>query len=103
MYMKIQLLNETSGERKDLKVGFSWTYLFFTLFVSLFRKDWKWLGIALLVAFLSSVVDMIFVNWVYSLVMAFFYNKIYAKELVEKGYKGATEQENKTLTEYIQG
>lgn len=101
--MKIQLLSPTSGERKDLKVGFSWTYLFFSFFVSLFRKDWKWLGISLLVAILTNAVDMIYLNWIYSLVMAFFYNKIYAKELVGKGFKGATEQENKTLMNYIQG
>lgn len=101
--MKIQLLNETTGERKDLKVGFSWTYFFFTLFVSLFRKDWKWLGIGLLVAVIASAVDMILLNSVYGLVMAFFYNKIYAKELVGKGFKGATEQEDKTLMNYIQG
>lgn len=66
------------GIIKQVKLGFSWTMLFFGIFVPLFRGDFKWF----LITLLASLVTCGFA-W---LVFPFIYNKIYIKELIEKGW-----------------
>ena len=53
--------------------------LFFGIFVPLCRGDWKW--------FLIILVANLFTYGLASVVFAFVYNKIYIKDLLEKGYK----------------
>lgn len=71
------------GIIKQVKLGFSWTMLFFGIFVPLFRGDFKWF----LITLLASLVTCGFA-W---LVFPFIYNKIYIKELIEKGWLPADE------------
>lgn len=66
-------------EVKKAPVGFSWTVLLFGGWPPLFRQDWLW-GICLLLACL-------FTYGIAGIVCAFFYNKVYIKNLVAKGYK----------------
>ena len=77
--MTISLKNPSNGLVKEVKVGFSWTVFFFGIFVPLFRSDFKWAIIMSLLAMLTMGLS--------SLVFPFIYNKIYIKEMIEKGYK----------------
>ena len=76
--MKRTMKNEI-GQVKVVKEGFSWTMLFFGIFVSLCRGDWKW--------FLIILIANLFTYGLASVVFAFIYNKIYINDLLEKGYK----------------
>ena len=76
--MKRIMKNEI-GQVKIVKEGFSWTMLFFGIFVPLYRGDWKW--------FLIILIANIFTYGWASVVFAFIYNKIYINDLLEKGYK----------------
>ena len=78
MIMKRTMKNEI-GQVKIVKEGFSWTMLFFGIFVPLYRGDWKW--------FLIILIANIFTYGWASVVFAFIYNKIYINDLLEKGYK----------------
>lgn len=73
-----QLQNQ-NGVRKEVKKGFSWTMLFFGVFVPLFRGDFKWFFIILLVSFITGGI-----SW---LVFPFFYNKLYLNDLLNNGYE----------------
>lgn len=72
-------LQNRNGVRKEVKEGFSWTMLFFGIFVPLFRGDFKWFLITLLVAFITGGI-----SW---LVFPFFYNKLYLNDLLNNGYE----------------
>ena len=76
--MKRTMKNEI-GQVKIVKEGFSWTMLFFGIFVPLYRGDWKWFLIIL-------VANICTEGWA-CVVFAFIYNKIYINDLLEKGYK----------------
>jgi hypothetical protein len=60
-------------------IGFSWTVFFFGFFVPLFRGDYKW--------FVLMLIADICTLWAANVVLAFIYNKIYTRSLIEdKGY-----------------
>ena len=77
-------------------VGFSWTTLFFTFWVPLFRGDYAWFGIGLVVALLSIFLAFI-PNLIYGIIMAFIYNKIYTKNLMTKEGFQPVDDEGKAL------
>ena len=78
-FTSIIFKNPNTGAIKEAPVGFSWTVLFFGFFPPLFRGDWKWAVIILILAMLTMSVS--------SIVMAFFYNKLYIKDLIGSGFK----------------
>jgi len=88
--MKIQMVN-SAGVLKEAKLGFSWTMFFFGPLVPLVRGDMKWFLIGLLISILTSGLA-----W---LVFPFVYNKIYLKELLEKGYAPVNEYDQQALVE----
>jgi len=77
--MKAVLKHPQTGEVKEVKVGFSWTTLFFGLFTPLVRGDFKWA----IVMLLAGIVTLGF-SW---LVFPFIYNRLYIKDLARKGFK----------------
>lgn len=95
-YTKISLTNGV--EIKMAPVGFSWTTLCFGGWPALIRQDWIW-GFGLLIACLFS--------WgLAGVIAAFVYNKIYIKNLLEKGYRvkdtpGITDEQLKNYLGYV--
>ncbi len=81
--MKIRLKQQTSGLIREVKIGFSWTSLFFGFFVPLFRGDFLWFCLCI-------ILNLIGVG-IFWFVFPFIYNRIYIKKLMEKGYAPADE------------
>ncbi|WP_407371682.1 hypothetical protein [Carnobacterium sp.] len=76
--MKISLTHPHTHQIKHIKIGFSWTTLFFAFMPALFRGDFKWFSIQLVCAAFSLDFS--------SLIFAFIYNRLYINDLIEKGY-----------------
>ena len=89
---------EKNGLRKGVNVGFSWTVFFFGLFVPLFRGDLKWAAIMFFGTILLGFATLGIGGAVLGIVMSFVYNKIYIKDLIEKGWNPVGE-ENRLLLE----
>lgn len=98
-----KVLKHESGLIKEVKIGFSWTTLFFGLFVPLIRGDLKWalimFGIALLAGIPTSGIGSLISN----LVFAFIYNKLYVRDLLEKGYRPQNEEDVAIISNYTNG
>ena len=80
-------------EVKTAPIGFSWTILLFGFWPAVFRFDWLWAAILFVACVLTYGIAAI--------VFAFFYNKIYVKRLIDKGYSftslgGLTEEAMKS-------
>lgn len=84
--MKIIMKNE-AGMVKEVKKGFSWTTFFFGVFVPLLRGDLKWAAILFFTGLLLGIVSGGILTWIPGMVMSFMYNKLYMKDLYEKGYR----------------
>ena len=83
-----RLKHPVTNAVKECTTGYSWTTLFFGMFVPLIRGDLKWAVIlfllTLLVGFITAGVGCFMVDAIF----AYFYNKIFITEMVEKGYTG---------------
>ena len=99
--MNIRVMNDVD-KKKEIKLGFSWTTFFFGFFVTLVRGDWKWFLILLGTEVVLTVTGLIGFMPVLMIGFSFFYNKLYAKDLYDKGYRGLTLEEDRELTKYIQ-
>lgn len=77
-HSKLILKNPSDGTIKSAPIGFSWTVLFFGFLVPIYRKDWFW-------AFVMLILEIPTLSFI-SIIFAFFYNKIYARKLFRKGY-----------------
>lgn len=87
--MEIKVMNEI-GQGKEIKIGFSWTMFFFGFFVPIFRADWKWFFILLAANILLAPFELSFLA---TLIFCFLYNKLYARDLYNAGYRGMTEED----------
>ncbi len=99
-------LENTSGQIKEVKVGFSWTTLFFFFFVPLFRKDWKWLGIMIgsIIAglILTAIINVdTSISLGLNIAFAVLYNNFYINDLLAKGWKPASEVDEKILNDKL--
>jgi len=89
--MAIRLKHSSSGLLKKIPEGFSWTSLFFGWFVPIFRGDFKWCILWLIITIFTAGIGQI--------VMAFTYNKSYLKRMLEKGYIPEDDETMIKLTE----
>ena len=88
--MQVRLRN-AAGVTKEVKLGFSWTTFFFGFFPALFRGDLKWATIMFVTAVLAGLFTFGIGAWIPGIIFSFLYNKIYIKDLLEKGYLPADE------------
>ena len=95
--MRVQLIND-ANVLKEAKVGFSWTTFFFGFFPALFRGDLKWAFIMFITAAIIGTFTLGIGAWIPGIVFSFIYNKIYIKELLEKGYRPANEYSENILS-----
>ena len=79
---RIVALTNRKGEVGFCKIGFSWTILFFMLFVPLYRRDWLGLVLYVLAAY--------FTNYWSILLFPFFYNRLYITQLLFRGWQPAS-------------
>lgn len=86
--MKVYMRNSI-GVVKQVKLGFSWTMLFFGIFVPLFRGDLKWTVLSLILVIITSGLA-----W---FVLPFIYNKLYIKSLLENGWMPADEMSRNAM------
>ncbi|PID05884.1 MULTISPECIES: hypothetical protein [unclassified Sporosarcina] len=96
--MVITLKND-AGLTKSVKVGFSWTTFFFGFFPALFRGDLKWAAIMFILALAAGSFTLGLGAWIPGLVFSFIYNKIYIKDLIERGYRPTDEHAESALRE----
>lgn len=78
-FTSIMFENPHTGGIKEAPVGFSWTTLFFGFFPALFRGDWKWAIIMLIIGVITFGFGFF--------VFMFIYNRLYIKDLIGSGYK----------------
>lgn len=81
-YTTIIFKNPYTGSMKEAPVGFSWTVFFFGFFPALFRGDFKWFAIILILAFCTFGFS--------NLVFMFMYNKLHIRDLIGAGYKAVS-------------
>ncbi|MCM3568996.1 DUF2628 domain-containing protein [Neobacillus mesonae] len=91
------VLKNSGGLTKEVKVGFSWTTFFFGFLPALFRGDLKWAVIMLVIEGVLGSFTLGIGAWISGVVFSFVYNKIYIKELIEKGYFPANEESRMLL------
>ncbi|MCF1784218.1 DUF2628 domain-containing protein [Lactobacillus mulieris] len=84
--MIVNLKNPATNQFKQCKVGFSWTMFFFGFWVPLFRGDWKWLIIMLLLDIIG-IFTLGLVTAIANIAMAFLYNKFYVEDLTKQGFE----------------
>lgn len=85
MATPVLMKNESNGLIKKGFYGFSWTYLFFSGFVPIFRGE---LGVGVLHIVLS-----FFTFGISNIIFCFLYNKQFTQRLLEKGFKFADRDE----------
>lgn len=87
--MFVNLRHSTTNQVKTAKLGFSWTFFFFGIFVPLFRSDWKWFVLGFILGSITLGLSH-FVLW-------FMYNQLYVKDLLNSGWVPAGETDYQIL------
>jgi hypothetical protein len=77
-FATLNLKHRQNENIKKVPVGISWTVFFFGCFPAIFRGDWKWFLIMLILQIITFSLS--------SFVMMFIYNKIYLNSIIENGY-----------------
>lgn len=85
----ITLKNKSTGMIKECVTGYSWTTFFFGVFVPLLRGDLKWAIILFIITILVAACTLGFGVMFVGPIFAYFYNKIFIKSMVEKGFSYA--------------
>lgn len=101
--MKITLKND-AGLVKEVKKGWSWTVFFFGVFVPLIRGDLKWAGIMLITHFVAAMTAPFTFGLLNLGLTIFFcstYNKVFMKELYEKGYRTTDSALEQIVLNYV--
>jgi hypothetical protein len=84
---RVILENPRTGQIRKAPVGFSWTMFFWGPFAPMFRGDWKWAIILLIVALIAAAASGGFLGWLPFFIAAFMWNKSYLNRLVSDGFQ----------------
>ena len=96
------LKNPNTDEIKKLNLGFAWQVFVFNVFYFVYKKDWKWAGIFVVLLGFATMLPEDYVGFAIFLIdlLSFlFYNKIKLKELTAKGWV-ITENSKTILNQY---
>ena len=96
------LKNPNTDEIKKLNLGFAWQVFVFNVFYFVYKKDWKWAGIFVVLLGFTTMLPKDYVGFAIFLIdlLSFlFYNKIKLKELTAKGWV-ITENSKTILNQY---
>ncbi|WP_130805827.1 DUF2628 domain-containing protein [Senegalia massiliensis] len=88
---------EKNGLKKQTKIGFSWTTFFFGFFVPLFRGDLKWAAIMFVSSLLLASFTFGIGSFIIGIIFSFIYNKLYIRDLIEKGWIASNSESNDIL------
>jgi len=75
---RVLLENKEFGVTKEVPFLFSWTMFLFGFWIPLFRADFIWSILSLILSLITGGFG--------TMILAFFYNKMYIKDLLSKGY-----------------
>ena len=95
--MKVQLRNKFTQQIKEVKLGYSWTTLFWGLFPALFRQDW--IG-ALVIGIINIFVSAFTYGTgliIIDAIIAAFYNKNYIKRQLMNGWEPANDTSKQSI------
>jgi len=98
--MFANLVNENNRGYKTVKVGFSWTEMIFGFWTPVFRGDFKWASVLVLAGIIFESFTWGGGAFLVTLVFAFFYNRLYVKDLVNQGFKSADQNSFNVLKNY---
>ena len=84
---KVILENPRTGQIREAPIGFSWTMFLFGPFAPMFRGDWKWALIILIIALIIAGITAGLLGWVPGLIGAFIWNKSYLNRLISDGFQ----------------
>lgn len=98
-------LQAPHGQVKRVKLGFSWTTFFFGFFVPLVRGDFKWFLIMLfsgaVFANLTHRLESSYWNLAFMLGWAIFYNRLYIKDLLTRGWRPLSAYDAKLIAQSL--
>ena len=86
-HSNITLKHPTFGTIKSAPVGFSWTTALMGIGPALLRGDFKWAGIIGASTLVTGIAVPFFGLIMCWIIFGLIYNKMYIKELVDKGYR----------------
>lgn len=84
---KAILENPHMGQIRKAPVGFSWTMFFFSFFAAMFRGDWKWAIIILLISLVVGALTAGFLAWLPGVIAAFMWNKSYLDRMISSDFQ----------------
>ncbi|TCS79621.1 hypothetical protein [Pectinatus cerevisiiphilus] len=96
----ITLKNIDTGIIKNVPTGYSWTTFLFGFFPALFRGDLKWAIIFFIANIVIGFLTIGIGAFIFNVIFAAFYNKIYIKELMSKRFTYADEASRNYLIQY---
>lgn len=85
--MHANLYNKHTNKVINVKVGFSWTEMFFGFWTALLRGDVKWCFLLVLAELGLGSFTWGGGAFLITFIFAFFYNKLYVRDLLNKGYE----------------
>lgn len=94
---KVVVENPRTGQIRTAPVGFSWTMFFWGPFAPIFRGDWKWAIVLLIIALIAAAISGGILGWLPGVIGAFMWNKSYLNRLVSDGFQLKTTERGSSL------